>query len=272
MIHVGVVAVDQHSLTSDCIGYLSRNCLNPGSIRIIVVDNVSKTPYMQDWTMQACYAGVEITTLRNEKNRGYYHPLSQIAQMATTADIVVLMHNDLFIYEPGWDVHLINAFIGNRRLGMLGVCGSNEIDDRGGRGGGTICNFAGRVGQLQEHTGKRVTGLHRAAILDSMFMAMRRPVVDSLNIDEHIAPCHFYDKIWPLMAINAGWEVGVLGLLVDHQGGLTTTGALFEQFCREWCLQEQIPFSDSAGLAVYLEAEKRFLAYARQTGKLPFKI
>lgn len=166
----------------------------------------------------------------------------------------------------------MDSFLYNPRLGMVGVCGSDEVDDRGGRGGGTMCNFAGRVGQLQEHTGKRITSLNQALILDSMFIAMRRPVIDALKIDSHIVPCHFMDKIWPMRTIHAGWFVGVLGLEVDHQGGLTSTGTRFEQDCESWCQKEGLPFEPGkASLVVYLEAERQWLTEGRNTNFLPSK-
>jgi len=196
-----------------------------------------------------------------------------VAKNATSADIVGLQHNDLIHYEKGWDRRLLDCFVSNSRLGMVGVCGSNEIDDRGGRGGGTMCNFNGKAGQLQEHTGRRITDLQPALILDSMFMAMRRPVVDLLGIDKHIVQCHFYDKIWPLMTVQAGWQVGVLGLDVDHKGGITSTGTRFEEDCMKWCDQEGLSYeSGKANLAVYIEAERRWLGYARSVGKLPASI
>lgn len=270
MIKLGIPVVEQHSLTAECIRHLGQHCSNPESVEVVVVDNGSKTPYPVDWTTHGEYWGIKVTTIRNQINHGYYWPLLQVAEGTTNADIVGLLHNDLFVYETGWDRRLMDSFLRNPRLGMVGVCGSDEVDDRGGRGGGTMCNFAGRVGQLQEHTGKRVTELHQALILDSMLMAMRRPVVDTLQIDEHIVPCHFYDKIWPLRAIESGWYVGVLGLEVDHKGGLTSTGTRFEDDCVMWCDKEGLPYEPGkANLAVYLEAERRFLTEFRAKGMIP---
>lgn len=273
MIKIGIPVVEGHSLTSECIRHLSQNSTIPESVEVVVIDNGSKSAYLHDWTTQECYWGVKITTIRNDYNRGYYWPLLQVVEGTTSADIVGVMHNDLFIYEKGWDRRLLDSFVHNPRLGMVGVCGSNQIDERGGRGGGTMCNFVGRVGQLQEHTGQRISDLKQALILDSMFMAMRSPVVTSLHIDDHIAPCHFYDKIWPLRAIEAGWTVGVLGLEVDHQGGLTTTGTRFENDCAMWCDKEGLPYQPGqAAHAVYLEAERRFLTEYRMKGFIPRRI
>jgi hypothetical protein len=136
-----------------------------------------------------------------------------------------------------------------------------------------MCNFKGEKGQLQEHTGRRIANLQQALILDSMFILFRQPVVNKLGIDEHIPPCHFYDKIWPLRTIEAGWHVGVLGLLVDHQGGLTSTGTRFEEDCERWCAKEGMSYDPGkASLEVYLEAERRFLTEFRAKGMIPSRV
>jgi hypothetical protein len=274
-IKIGIPVVDGHSITLECLQHLSRNSTIPESVEIVVIDNESTIPYYnyissnpRHWEFK-----FDWRLVRLDENQGYYFPLLSVAEGATSADIIGVMHNDLFIYEKGWDRILLDSFLRSPRLGMVGVCGSNEVDDRGGRGGGTMCNFAGQVGQLQEHTGRRITDLQLALILDSMFIAVRQPVIKALGINESIAPCHFYDKIWPLMTIAAGWQVGVLGLYVDHQGGLTTTGAVFERFCERWCDHQRIKYEPGkASFEVYLEAERRFLAYGRSIGKIPSRI
>jgi hypothetical protein len=122
-----------------------------------------------------------------------------------------------------------------------------------------------------------------------MFMLWRYPVVDFLCIDNHTTLCHFEDKLMPLRAIAAGWRVAVLGLEVDHMGGQTAVleGIRFEQDAASWCRQEGISFWDgspgndipnssqrgvSASLALYLEAERRFLTYGRSMGFIPSRI
>ena len=273
MIKIGIPVVDQHDLTYKCLNYLNANCSNPESIEIIIIDNASKDPYD---ALPSMPQKIRTSIIRNKANRGYYWPLLQVVAGTTSADLVGLMHNDLFIYQANWDMILRDVFIQNGKLGMVGVCGSSEIDDRGGRGGGTMCNFRGQNGgQLQAHTGKRITDLQPALILDSMFMVMRQPVVEALRIDDHITLCHFMDKLWPIRTLSAGFDIGILGLEVDHMGGKTAVELLarFEKDCERWCGQEYISFEPGkASLALYLESERRFLTEARERGYLPSSI
>jgi hypothetical protein len=199
-----------------------------------------------------------------QPNRGYYYHLGWLTKMyATRADLVALTHNDLIFQEHGWDRRLRETFLANGDLGLVGVCGSNEVDDRGGRGGGTMCNFQGThpLGQLCEHTGRRVTDLNPALILDSMFMCFRAAAIPDLGvIDENIPLCHFVDKVWPLRLVQKGWKVGVLGLGVDHLGGQTSVASqrYASKDAQRWCQEQGIEPEANGDISLYLESERRF--------------
>jgi len=272
MIKIGIPIVNQQELTLECLAQLSIATLDKESLEAVVIDNGSAEAFPEYLAREFPF---KVGVIRNDLNKGYYYPLLQVCEGTTPGDLVGLMHNDLFIYEEGWDRRVRNAFLSINRLGMLGVCGSAEIDDRGGRGGGTISNFKGVRGQLQEHTGRRIAHIESVQVLDSMLMVMRRSVVDCLKIDHHITLCHFMDKVWPLRTIEAGWRVAVIGLSVDHMGGKTAVEQLarFEIDARRWCDQEGIDYSTRpASHSLYLEAERRFLAEYISKGYVPSRI
>jgi hypothetical protein len=259
MLWLGVPVVDNHELTFNLIESLVKTVDDPSQLTVVVFDNNSDKPYGH-------HAVFNNKVVRYEKNIGYYRPINDLAKMATPADIVGLCHNDLIFYEKGWDRRLRDCFVKDGRLGMVGFCGSNEVDDRGGRGGGTMCNFRGEKGARTEDTGRRILDLQPALIFDSLFMALRVPVVECLGVDENFQLNHFGDRMWPLRAIEKGWRCGVLGIEIDHMSGQTLVGiARIEQDSRLWCLEHGIPVAEGAqaGTAVYLEAERRYLAEFR---------
>jgi hypothetical protein len=261
MIWLGVPVVDQHKLTAQFIESVLRTVVDD-DVRIVIFDNASEKPYPIDHGLRWG------TTIRYETNHGYYQPINDLADLATPGDIVALAHNDLIIYESGWDRRLRECFVNDGRLGMIGFLGSNQVDDRGGRGGGTMGNFQGLKGASMEGTGTKLTDLAPALIYDSLFMAMRQPVVKCLKVDEHFQLCHFGDRIWPLRAIENEWRVGVLGIAIDHIGGQTAVGSeRIEADDRAWCNREGIKIPDGmiAGTAQYLEAERRYLSEFRDT-------
>jgi len=257
MLILGLPVMDGHELTQKCVNYIASSVSEPEHVGILVIDNASEEPYT---TTEFAYRNLSVVRL--SRNQGYYRPLDIVRSAATEADIVALMHNDVFVYERGWDARLRVAFVNKSDLGMVGFFGSDEVDDRGGRGGGSMSNFAGTLGTPAEAHGYRVTDLRPALVLDSLFMAVRVACVPLLRIDAHTPICHFMDKVWPLRLIKAGWKVGVLGISIDHLGGQTAVAMpRFEEEAKQWCLEEGI--EPASGMGLYLESERRFLTEMR---------
>jgi GT2 family glycosyltransferase len=261
---VGIPVLNKPEVTNECIDHLIDSIQYEENTKIVVVDNASDPPFERD--------GVEV--LRNEENVGFYAPILQLHEKFPKEDIIVVMHNDVYIYETGWDERLRYYFENDDKLGVVGFCGSDEIDILGGRGGGTMSNFLGKKGQLQEHTGERIWDFRAALILDSMFMAIRNSIIPELNIPEDVTPAHFYDKIIPLRALEAGYRTGVLGIEIDHLGGTTLVAEpRYEPDMRAWCEKWGIDPGKDAGMAVYLEAERRYLSeYRDQKNFIPLKV
>lgn len=269
MLYLGVPVVDNHKLTRQLIDSLRETVESPDQLHVVIFDNGSEKSY----ATEDFYHGYPfmVSLSRGKTNRGFYRPIADLATWATSADIVALCHNDLIFYEKGWDRRLRQAFVEKGNLGIVGFCGSNEVDNRGGRGGGTMMNFRGEKGALAEHTGRRVTDLQPAVILDSLFIAVRQPVVRFLGVDDNIALNHFGDRVWPLRAIENGWHVGVLGIEIDHMGGQTLVLVeKIEEDSRKWCVEHSVPIPDgmSAGTAVYLESERRYLSEYRDRKRM----
>jgi len=260
---LGIPVIDQQGLTQQCIRSLTQTVSDPTHFTVVIIDNNSDTPYKEDSYKDLPF---QVFVLKNKKNKGYYYPLLDLYNRFPE-EFVGLVHNDIIFYEKGWDVRLTRHFQGDPKLGLVGLCGSNQVDRLGGRGAGTMCFFRGEKGQPQS-AGKKITDLQPACILDSLFMMFRRIVIPSLKIDEKIAPCHFYDKIWSLRTIEAGYRVGGLGSEVDHIGGMTACGIeKFKKDSEDWLNEMGIKYDKEKidpRTAVYDEAERRFLTEYRQ--------
>jgi GT2 family glycosyltransferase len=269
--YLGSPVVDNPELTQQFLESLDETVVDPEQLHVILFDNGSTIPYSEKYWKGLRHWNFDLSVIRSETNRGFYRPITDLADMATNADVVGLCHNDLIFYEDGWDRRLRQCFVDHGDLGIVGFCGSNEVDDRGGRGGGTMMNFKGKKGALAEHTGRKITDLQPAAILDSLFMAIRKPVVSCLGVDDNIALNHFGDRVWPLRAIEAGWRVGVLGVEIDHMGGQTLVLVpKIEKDSQDWLDKFGIPVPEgmSAGTAVYLESERRYLTEYRDLKRM----
>jgi len=260
---LGLPVVGQEHLTQQCVESIETTVYDRTQFQLVLVDNGSQPSFDT-----SSYAGdvFPLTGYRNEANLGFYYPLLQLSQRYPDAELLGLAHNDVLFYENGWDQRLRLAFQSDPKLGLVGLCGSNQADLAGGRGGGTMMRFRGDKGQQQ--AGERVTELRPAVLLDSLFLMFRRDVIPHLNIDEDISLCHFYDKIWSLRTIEAGYHVAVLGSEIDHLGGQTSTSKAYDDVARAWCEQRGIPVPTSGDLAMYLEAERRFLSEYRDQKRL----
>lgn len=246
---IGLPVIEGQELTRVAVDYLTKNAVF-GSTRPVIIDNASVQPY--DCCKEMNSKKIEV--IRNEENIGFYQPLKQLYDAYPDEEYIGIMHNDLMLYEKGWDRRMMEAFADDPKLGLIGLCGSREVDERGGRGGYTVCNFMGRDVQVGDQiwkgqdpsAGRRIEGLEPAIVLDSLFMLFRREVIPYLVKDtekwEDITLAHFYDRIMPIRTIEAGYRVAVIGSDCDHIGGMTTTG---NERYRDDCIK----FLDARGIA-----------------------
>lgn len=202
---------------------------------------------------------------------------------ALGVEFVAYLHCDMMVREDSWDQRVITAFDADPLLALCGFVGSNEIDEQGGRGGGTMLNYVGAYyegfGQATkaEQHGLRVTGVHPAAVLDHCSMIFRVAQLRQLPPQEgNYAPGHFFDRICSAEVVQRGWHVAVVGIGCDHfSGGIA--GGMDSQLdvYKHWLRAEGIPYNPrNLDQAVYVESERRFLQRFRdQTYKLiPYRV
>lgn len=248
---LGLPVVEGHELTAVAIDHIMKN-RHFKNTKVVIIDNGSDKPYESD--------NPDVHVIRNEENIGFYQPLKQLYDAYPDEEIIGIMHNDLMLYEPGFDLRMLTEFGHDPQLGLIGLCGSREVDERGGRGAYTVCNFMGREVQVGEQVwkgqdpsaGRRIEGIEPAIVLDSLFMLFRRDVIPDLVRDsedwDDITLAHFYDRIWPIRTIEAGWHVVTMGSDNDHIGGMTTTG-------NERYRNDCIKFLDDRGIEWRSEGE-----------------
>lgn len=271
-----IPVVDQHELTKVCLDSLGET-MTGADFTVVIYDNNSEKPYNYKEFID-CSFPIEI--IHSPTNDGYYIPLKKIYDKYPD-ELIGLIHNDMIMYERSWNERMAHSFANDPKLGLVGLCGSNEVDDRGGRGGGTVCYFRGGDVVVGERTitgqtqaaGRRTNDLVPSACLDSLFMMFRRGAVDKLEDDwDNLPMAHFYDRIWPLRLVRDGWHVATLGVECDHLGGMTSTGNVrFRNDCIKWLEDRNIPY-DNPETSLYLEAERRYFREFKDTGFIPCRI
>lgn len=265
-----IPVVDGHDLTKAVLDSLEQT-VTGDNFKVVIFDNASDMPYTDipyDYSFP-------VITHHCRQNIGYYRPLLWIYEMFADEELIGLAHNDLVYYERGWNERMEHSFAMDTKLGLVGMCGSSEIDNLGGRGGGTVCYFRGgdvSIGDAvirgqSQSAGRRTLDLVPSACLDSLFMMFRRSAIPDLVNSKvewkDITLAHFYDRIWPVRLIEKGWHVATLGVECDHLGGMTTAGnERYRNDCITWLEERNIPY-DNPETEMYLVAERRYLGEYR---------
>jgi GT2 family glycosyltransferase len=256
--------LNNYDLTEAVLACLEKNVAGPHT-EIIALNNGSAEGTLN----LPSHSSTRVVEL--PENIGSYPVFHLAASLASPdREIVAVFHSDLFVYERGFDCRIADAFASCRQLGLLGFVGSNEIDQSGGRGLGTVSNFQGTSmthnGQVWQGSPAKVhgrcsTALERAAVVDGCAMIFRRSVLSSLPRLSNFPPHHFYDRLLSCQIMELGYLVAVLGIACDHISGQTANGASgYLDLARRWCKQHLgLENCDDWDLEIYRQAEARWL-------------
>lgn len=270
---------NRHDITGTFLRHILNATKRP--IELVFIDNGSLEPLTlqklqaEASTAQKSLLQHKVSIVRNEQNTGVWPTFYQGLDNSS-ASVVAYLHNDLYVYDDGWDEKILQAFENDEKLGLIGFVGSYEQDRDGGRGLGTMSNFQGRdgVGSPAEAHGRRITDLRSAFVVDGCSMIFRRDYLQhALYADAEVKillnefgpikdfpPHHFYDRLLSLLMHILGYRTAVYGIACDHVSGQTAnTQDSWHKTAEEWCLAHRVHFSENWDHSIYLEAEKRFL-------------
>lgn len=271
---VVVYSVNNWAWTELAIKHL-KDTIDPELTEIWVIDNGSDEPYPLKFGHK---------TIRYNTNIGgnsVFHRWMQDNWFDSWPEFIAFFHCDLMLHEQHWDRRVIESFESDLDLNLIGFAGSNEIDELGGRGAGTMLNYRGAffegIGQASpaEAHGRRMAGFEPAAVLDHMSMIFRRDELEQLTPQEGTyAPEHFYDRILSCQVLERGGHIAVLGVDCDHfSGGIVGGNLEADQLRRKWLDDEHLVYDPNrTDLAVYAESERRFKARYIYNGFAPLRV
>lgn len=263
---VVISVLNQVPLASSCFREIFKNTVDITNTEFIIIDNGS-SPRLEDKDFPGAIM------VRNEKNIGVYPTFEQGFRVAN-GEVVVFLHSDLVIWENGWDLRVRKEFENRQRLGLVGFVGSDEIDWHGGRGGGTMSNFSGNTlrstyvdkelkaenhlwkGSPASAHGKTITDYQRGAVVDGCVMIISRDAWNKIGFRSDFPPHHFYDRLISTQILEAGLEVGVLGIEFDHISGQTVNVEKgYQHMAYEWFHHNMIkdPIFDLSSFVVFDE-------------------
>jgi len=221
-----------HSVTDECITNLTTYA--NGGIEIIVIDNASDPPYKHEYA----------TVIRNEQNIGFWPSMLQGIHKASNWRILC-MHNDVFIWEQGYDTHILLAFQSDPLLAAVGLFGGRGLSIDGGRGLPESNMLGKKYGTHGNAHGNLLTGSHPAVIFDSLAIAIDYGML--MSIDVNLPPHHWTDRLLCLRLLAHGYHLQTLGLAFDHGGSFTAGNGSVHNFAEQWCAENNTPLHPDIG-------------------------
>lgn len=228
--------VNQEELTCQSMGMLMERTNDRDNISFLVIDNGSDK--LLELPKGMWDRGIKM--VRNERNIGNY-PLFKQGLEETDGDVIAFLHNDVFVYQDGWDKAVMAQFESRPDLGLLGFIGSTELDSWGGRGMGTTSNMQGKAigrwaGSAGYHHGKVSEGMTiDGSVIDGCVMIFRRDVLEKIQWKSNFALHHFYDRLMSCQVIEMGYRVGILGIQFDHVSGqVANHEQKWQETSKEW--------------------------------------
>lgn len=197
--------------------------------------------------------------MRNVFKRGF-----EISYGNNPDDIICFIHNDVLIWENGWDARIQRCFTEDPNLGLAGFAGGKGVALDGGRID-MMTNMLGHEwGSPGSHHGRIMNGFEYGSVLDGLAMIFRRRTLDKLinetdAFDDRRPPNHWYDRHIPLQVISQQENVGIIGIEFDHYSANTPIQtASYRDATAEWAQRNSVPSVDNMDHQGYEVGREQF--------------
>lgn len=213
----------------------------------------------------------ECTRIEHESNIGVVLAMQE-AYRETDHDILAYLHNDIYIYERGWDDQVRGFFRDNDKVGLVGFFGSKGLFSDGIRYCVVSNMLEAEIHGLRGEPSTFVEG----AILDGMSMICSREMLDVRDgVDESFEVHHFYDLDLSLESLDRGYRTFIYTVPVHHHSGQTANQPLFNDWAKEYVLEnfdDKLPNAEAgtAQMIIYEKNRQRFVQKWRD--KLPYML
>jgi GT2 family glycosyltransferase len=237
---------DVHEATAVCIEHLRAHAM--GELDIILIDNDSEIPATSVFT--------DVRIVRNERNVGFWPSMMQGLAVAES-QYVLMMHNDVFVYEEAFDKRIIEEFMLNEKLGAVGFFGGRGVDIEGGRGHPEGNMLGKKYGTPQNQHGHLLTGEHPAVVFDSLAICINKSVLPLID-PKTIPPHHWTDRLLCLRIIRAGFHCLTVGIAFDHGGSFTSATSSMNTFSEDWCREKGLKLDGTWENTLYNYGKEMF--------------
>lgn len=244
-IAVSFPVINQKELTNEVLASFKNTETQEN--QFIIVDNGSDD-FVRDWIVGL--TGDDLV-IRNGSNEGVIKAYNQVWQVLknTNIDYVLFTHNDVMMYEQGWDIKLkrILHHENNRidipdikKVGVAGFYGAKGI------GTSDIYSSPYRMQQLirlenvsnanrmdKVHGYRNIRGnaeVEDVAVQDGFSLIVSMELLNKLGgFDRSFPPHHMYDNDICLESLDKGYRNIVIAMNCQHLGGRTDIGEEWEK-------------------------------------------
>lgn len=225
------LAIPVFNQLDSCKGILaSMKYVTSDDVEWLVIDNGSTDDY-ENFFLKTLKPK-RINFVRNDENVGLVKTYQQIYELCET-EFLAIVHNDIFIYENGWDKRVISKFNEIADLGVVGFfgapgCGSigERIQDAKYPG-----QMAGWSSMLEaEVHGRRMDSEYKpVSIFDGFALIMKMEMLKKVGgIDQRYHYHHLYDRELGLISLALGYKNIVLNVSCHHWSGMTANRSEYQ--------------------------------------------
>lgn len=243
-----------------------------GPVDLLIIDNAPKVENEGD---QMTFFGKYIIPFwpgnvyyrQQEDNLGVPRSMQYAYEFEDTkrCDILAFIHNDLYIYDHGWDEQIVDLFLKQdvtsmARIGLVGLFGATGIHSNGGRQ--QVWN---NMLEAEIHGDREIKEVKEIAVLDGLSMIASRAMLDAGDgVDVGIDIHHFYDLDLSLESLERGFRNFYAPIFCHHQSGQTACRPAFQDWANERMGMEK------GEEAIYLLNRERWMK--KWGHKLPYTV
>lgn len=189
--------------------------------------------------------------LFSRENRGVFRSYQDgFLNVDKNSRWIAYLHNDLTIYEHGWDERVCHVMDNYKPLGVCGFAGARGISKEGGR-----FEFWSNMLEAEIH-GSRGYEVLPVAMLDGFSLICSTEMLKAsggwdVGYPEH----HFYDMDICMTSRAYGFKNALIGVRCHHGSGQTaSSGRYMEEMAKKYNVS-----AGKADLTVHQKSYRRFL-------------
>jgi GT2 family glycosyltransferase len=257
---VALPVMNQLEDTKGIWGSLICNTFLKNEVEILVINNGSTDGTKEFIEKFVSPHFPDHRIIDNPENIGVLASMQQIVDNAK-GDVIAILHNDLYILEGSWDVHVLTQFEQKPKLGLAGFLGAEGIGSNGGR-----INTHSNMLEAELH-GFRTTHPKQVSHFDGLALIGRKEMFKDVGgFDQKYTYHHFYDRDISLASHYAGWENWMLPVFCHHRSGVTANRPDYQA----WIAGKMEKPVGQGDLASYQASERYF--FEKWRGKIPLWI